>query len=94
MTLRNLETYGYIDSKTKSYRILRGFFLLFIFHVFWPYKAGLPYFLAFWPYKASLPCFLIFRPYKAGFPYFFIYFPFCWELLGFCPRADHIPIIP
>ena len=31
MTLRSLETYGYIGSKTKSYRIQKGFFLLFIF---------------------------------------------------------------
>ena len=31
MTLRNLETYGYIGSKTKSYQIQREFFLLFIF---------------------------------------------------------------
>ena len=45
MTLWSLETYGYIDSKTKSYRILRRFFLLFIFYVFWPYKASLPCFL-------------------------------------------------
>ena len=58
MTLQSLKTYGYIGSKTKSYQILRGFFLLFIFHVFWPYKAGLPCFLTFWPYKAGLLCFL------------------------------------
>ena len=31
MTLRSLETYGFDCSKTKSYRIQRGFFLLFIF---------------------------------------------------------------
>ena len=31
ITLRSLETYGYIGSKTKSYQILRGFLLLFIF---------------------------------------------------------------
>ena len=31
MTLRSLETYVYIGSKTKSYQILRGFLLLFIF---------------------------------------------------------------
>ena len=31
MTLRSLKTYGYIDSKTKSWQILRGFLLLFIF---------------------------------------------------------------
>ena len=41
MTLQSLETYGYIDSKTKSYRILRGLLLLFILHAFWPYKVGL-----------------------------------------------------
>ena len=48
MTLRSLETYGYIDSKTKSYQIKRGFLLLFIFfqtlafrlHAFWPYYFG------------------------------------------------------
>ena len=42
MTLRSLETYEYIDSKTKSCQIQRGFLLLFIFlghrgHAFWPY---------------------------------------------------------
>ena len=31
MTLRSLETYGYIGSKSKSYQILKGFLLLFIF---------------------------------------------------------------
>ena len=31
MTLRSLQTYGYIDSKTKSYQIQRKFLLLFIF---------------------------------------------------------------
>ena len=31
MTLRSLEMYGYIDSKTKSYWIQRRFLLLFIF---------------------------------------------------------------
>ena len=31
MTLWSLETYGQIGSKTKSYRIQRGFLLLFIF---------------------------------------------------------------
>ena len=94
MTLRSLETYGYIDSKIKSYRILRGFLLLFIFHVFWPYKAGLPCFLALWPYKAGLLCFLTLWPYKAGFPCFLICFPFCWELLDLCPRANRVPTIP
>ena len=94
MTLRSLETYGYIGSKTKSYQILRGFLLLFIFHVFWPYKTGFLCFLALWPYKAGLPCFFTLRPYKAGLPCFLICFPFCWELLGLCPRADHIPTIP
>ena len=72
--------YGYIGSKTKSYRILRGFLLLFIFHAFWPYKAGFPCFLVFWPCKAGLSCFLI-------------CFPFCWELLGLCPRADRVSTI-
>ena len=93
MTLRSLETYGYIDSKTKSYRILRRFLLLFIFYAFWPYKAGLLCFLVFWLYKAGFPCFFIFRPYKAGLPCFLIYFPFCWELLGLYLRADYIPTI-
>ena len=94
MTLRNLETYGYISSKTKSYRILRGFFLLFIFYTFWPYKAGLPCFLALWSYKTGLPCFLALWPYKAGLSCFLICFPFCWELLGLCLRADYISTIP
>ena len=80
MTLRSLEMYGYFDSKTKSYQILKGFFLLFIFHVFWPYKVGLPCFLTFWPYKA-------------GLPYFLICFPFCWELLGLCLGADRVSTI-
>ena len=31
MTLRSLETYRYIDSKTKSYQIQKRFLLLFIF---------------------------------------------------------------
>ena len=31
MTLQSLETYGYIDSKTKSYQIQKRFLLLFIF---------------------------------------------------------------
>ena len=70
MTLWSLETYEYIGSKTKSYRILRGFLLLFIFPAFWPYKAGLLCFLVFWPYKAGLLCFLAFWPYKAGLPCF------------------------
>ena len=107
ITLRSLETYGYIGSKTKSYRILREFLLLFIFYAFWPYKAGLPCFLALWPYKAGLPCFFALWPYKTGFPCFLalwpykvglpcflICFPFCWELLGLCPRADRVPTIP
>ena len=80
MTLQSLEMYGYIDSKTKSYWILRGFLLLFIFHAFWPYKVGLSCFLALWPYKVGFSCFLI-------------YFPFCWELLGLYPRADCVPTI-
>ena len=33
MTLQSLKTYRYIDSKTKSYQIQRGCFLLFIFLV-------------------------------------------------------------
>ena len=70
MTLRSLKTYGYIGSKTKSYQILREFLLLFIFHAFWPYKAGLPCFLALWPYKAGLPCFLALWLYKTGLPCF------------------------
>ena len=40
MTLWSLETYSYIDNKTKSYWIQRGFLLLFIFldyRAFWPY---------------------------------------------------------
>ena len=103
MTLQSLKTYGYIGSKTKSYWILREFLLLFIFHIFWPYKAGLPCFLALlpykvgllcflalWPHKAGLPCFLALWPYKAGLSYFLICFTFCWELLGLCPRADRV----
>ena len=31
MTLRSFEIYRYIDNKTKSYQIQKGFFLLFIF---------------------------------------------------------------
>ena len=93
MTLWSLETYGYIGSKTKSYQILRRFLLLFIFHAFWPYKAGLPCFLTLWPYKAGLPCFLALWPYKAGLLCFLICFPFCWELLCLCPRADRVPTI-
>ena len=45
MTLWSLETYGWIGSKTKSYQIQRGFFLLFIFlgHcAFWPYAIRFP----------------------------------------------------
>ena len=93
MTLWSLKTYGYIGCKTKSYQILRIFLLLFIFHAFWSYKAGLPCFLALWPYKAGLPCFLTFWPYKAGLPYFLICFSFCWELLDLCPRAHCVPTI-
>ena len=94
MTLQSLKTYGYIDSKTKSYQILRGFLLLFIFHAFWPYKAGLPYFLAFWPYKAGLLYSFVFKPYKAGLQWFLICFSFCCELLGLCLRADRVLTIP
>ena len=45
MTLRNLKTYRFINSMTKSYQILREFLLLFIIHVFWPYKASFSCFL-------------------------------------------------
>ena len=93
MTLQSLKTYGYIGSKTKSYQILRRFLLLFIFYVFWPYKAGLSCFLTFWPYKVGLSCFLAFWPYKANLPCFLICFLFCWELLGLCPRANCVPTI-
>ena len=92
--LWSLKTYGYNYSKTKSYWILRKFLLLFIFHAFWPYKAGLPCFLALWPYKAGLPCFFALWPYKAGLPWFLICFPFCWKLLGLCLRADYVLTIP
>ena len=87
MTLRNLETYGYISSKTKSYRILRGFLLLFIFHAFWPYKAGLP---CFHNHHALL-LITLFRPSFSGLLEFLDLFPnklFCWKLLGLCLRAD------
>ena len=106
MTLQSLETYGYISSKTKSYQILRGFFLLFIFHAFWPYKASFPCFFAFWPYKVGLPCFFhqqtlllitLFRPSLSGFSKFldlFLNKPFYWEFLDLCPKADCIPTIP
>ena len=94
MILRSLKTYGYIGNKTKSYQILRRFFLLFIFHAFWPYKAGLSCFLALWPYKAGLPCFLTLWPYKADLPCFLICIPFCWELLDLCSRANLVPTIP
>ena len=40
MTLRSLKTYGYIDSKTKSYQIQRGFLLLFIFLPSRPWLSG------------------------------------------------------
>ena len=93
MTLQNLETYRYIGSKSKSYWILREFLLLFIFHAFWPYKAGLSCFLVFWPYKAGLLCFFAFWLYKACFPYFLICFPFYWELLGLCLRVNWVPTI-
>ena len=88
MTLRSLETYGYIGNKTKSYQILRGFFLLFIFHAFWPYKTGLPCFLALRPYKAGLPCFLTLRPYKAGLPCFLTLTPYKVGLLCFLIRSS------
>ena len=94
MILRSLKTYGYIDSKTKSYWLLRRFLLLFIFHAFWPYKAAFLCFLIFWSYKAGLLCSLAFWPYKVGLPCFLICFPIYWELLGLCPRADRVPTIP
>ena len=40
MILRNLETYGYIGSKTKSYQILREFLLLFMFLPFRSWPSG------------------------------------------------------
>ena len=40
MTLWSLETYGYIDSKTKSYQIQRGFLQLFIFLSSRPWPSG------------------------------------------------------
>ena len=86
--------YGYLGSKTKSYWILKGFLLLFIFYVFWPYKASLLCFLVFWLYKVGLPCFFAFRSYKAGLLCFLICFPFYWKLLGLCSRADRVPKIP
>ena len=85
MTLWNLKMYGYIGCKTKSYQILRGFLLLFIFYAFWPYKVGFPCFLAFWPYKAGFPCFLTFWPYKAGLLYF-SEFPDLFSILLGAPR--------
>ena len=92
MTLRSLETYGYIGSKTKSYWILRGFLLLFIFYAFWPYKAGLLCFLN----QQTFLLITLLRPSLSGLSEFPDLFPnklFCWKLLGFCPRADHIPTI-
>ena len=62
ITLRSLETYGYIDSKTKSYWILREFLLLFIFYAFWPYKAGLPCFFD----QQALLLITLFRPSFSG----------------------------
>ena len=40
MILQSLKTCEYIDSKTKSYQIQRGFFLLFIFLSFRPWLSG------------------------------------------------------
>ena len=58
ITLRSLKTYGYIDSKIKSYWIQRRFLLLFIF-------LG---YCAFWPYTIkSFPMLLFshaFRPFR------------------------------
>ena len=44
ITLQNLKTHGYIDSKTKSYQILREFLLLFIFHAFLDFQGRFLYF--------------------------------------------------
>ena len=92
MALRNLKTYGYISSKTKSYQILREFLLLLIFYAFWPYKAGLP---CFFDQQAVLLIILL-RPTFSGFSKFLDLFPnksFCWEFLALCPRADRVPTI-
>ena len=92
MTLRSLETYGYIDSKTKSYRIIREFLLLFIFHAFWPYKAGL---LCFFNQQILL-LITLFRLNLSGLSEFLNLFsnkPFYWKLLGLCLRANYIPTI-
>ena len=93
MTLRSLEIYGYIGSKTKNYWILGRFLLLFIFHTFWLYKAGLPCFLN----KQVFLLIILLKPSFSGlleFPDLFPNKPFCWELQGLCPRADCISTIP
>ena len=92
MTLQSLETYGYIDNKTKSYWILRGFLLLFIFYAFWPYKAG---FSCFLNQQALLLITLLRSSFLrlSEFPDLFLNKPFCWELLGLCLRADCVPTI-
>ena len=89
MTLRNLETYGYISSKTKNYQILRRFVLLFIFHAFWPYKAGLPSFLD----QQALLLITLLRPSFSGFSKFLDLFsnkpleaPKPLLKSGFCPN--------
>ena len=93
MALWSLETYGYIGNKTKSYQILKEFLLQFIFHAFWPYKAGLLYFFD----QQALLLMTFLRPSFSGlskFPDLFPNKPFCWELLGLCPRANRVPTIP
>ena len=92
MTLRSLEMYGYIDSKTKSYRIQREFLLLFIFHAFWPYKTGLPCLLN----QQAFLLITLFRTSFSGFsefPDLFSNKPFCWELLGLCLRVNCVSTI-
>ena len=90
MTLRSLETYGYIGSKTKSYQILKKFLLLFIFYIFWPYKASRPCFLD----QQAFLLITFFKPSLLSLSEFFDLFLFCWELLGLCSRVDCVPTIP
>ena len=85
--------YGYIGNKTKSYQILREFLLLFIFYAFWPYKASLPCFIN----QQALLLITFFRFSLSGFSEFSDLFPnqpFCWELLGLCPRVGRVSTIP
>ena len=92
IALWTLEKYGYIGNKIKSYPILREFLLLFIFHAFWPYKACLP---CFFDQQAFL-LITLFRPSLSGLSEFSDLFsnkPFCWELLGFCPRVNRVSTI-